>query len=131
MAAKPANAKKSNKTVKTKENSTVKSKKPKEDPKKLIPNAILEIAKERPELLVIDVDKYSALLIKKKVVTVHEELCSGTMSPVQRIVEQTFFHTFMLYWDGKIKNREILDEIGFPITFIDTPAAAYYKICEA
>jgi hypothetical protein len=129
MTTKPVKAKKSDKKVK--EKTSVKSKKPKESSKKLIPNAILEIAKEHPDILVIDVDKHSALLIKKKVATVHEELCAGTMSPVQRIVEQTFFHTFMLQWDGKIKNIDKLEEIGFPITSVVTPAEAYYAIQEA
>jgi hypothetical protein len=129
MAAKPAKAKKVVK--KAKETPVTKSKKTKEDPKKLIPNVILETTKEHPDLLAIAVDKHSALLIKKKVVTVHEELCPGTMSPVERIVEQTFFHTFMLQWGGKVKNREILDEIGFPITFVETPAEAYHAIGDA
>jgi hypothetical protein len=129
MATKPVKPKKI--VNKSKAKPVLKAKKPKIDPKKLIPDFILKMANEYPELLVIDVDKYSALLVKKKVVTVHEELCPGTMSPVERVVEKTFFHTFMLQWDGKINNSDKLEEIGFPVMFVETPQEALYEIQKA
>lgn len=108
-----------------------KKKKPRVDLKKLIPEAILETCYKNPEMLVVDVDKYSALLIKKKVVDVHETLCAGTMNPIESISEKTFFHSFMLQWGGKINNSDRLEEIGFPVTFIETPQEALYEIGKA
>lgn len=106
-------------------------KKPKVDLKKLIPESILETCYQNPEILVVDVDQYSALLIKKKVVDVHEILCAGTMNPIENISEKTFFHSFMLQWGGKITNSDKLEEIGFPVTFIETPQEALYEIGKA
>lgn len=137
MVTKAVKTTKLDKKVKTKEpvkasaKPAAKKAKPKVDLKKLIPEAILEICYENPDMLVIDVDKNSALLLKKKIVTVHEELCPGTMSPVERITEKTFFDAFILQWGGKIKNSAILEEVGFPVTFIETPQEAFYEIQKA
>ena len=119
------------KSSKTKEKLDKKKVTSKKTVKKPIGDYILDHAYLNPDLLVITVDKYSALLSKKKVVTVHEELCPGTMSPVERIIEKTFFHTFLVQWGGKVKQNEKLEEIGFPITFVETPEKALYEIRRA
>ena len=129
MDTKPVKVKKTANKIKKTPSQNVKKRA--RDPKKQIPSFILKVAKEYPEIIVVYVDKHSTLLVKKKSVMVHEELCPGTMSPVERIVEHTFFHTFMLQWAGKDKNSAKLEEIGFPMTFVETPQEALYEIQQA
>lgn len=129
MATKSVKSTKLDKKVKKEPKKNKKLKKI--DIKKLIPESILETCYEKPEILVVDVDKYSALLIKKKIVDVHEVLCAGTMNPIESIVEKTFFHSFMLQWDGKVNNSERLEEIGFPIKFVETTQEAIDEIEKA
>jgi len=93
-----------------------------------IGDAIVEKCENDNELLLLDFNGYVAIILKKHNVTVQGIKNPNGMQPYQEPPkEKTFFHVFILQWDGKPLIGNLTD-MGVPVTWVETPSEALYAI---
>jgi hypothetical protein len=93
-----------------------------------IEDAIIEKCENDNALLLLDCNGQMAIILKKYNVTVQGIKNPNGMQPYQEPPkEKTFFHVFILQWDGKPLIGNLVD-MGVPITWVETPSEALYAI---
>lgn len=96
-----------------------------------IGDSIVEKCEDDDELLLLDFNGEVAIILKKHSVTVQGIKNPNGMQPYQEPPkEKTFFHTFILQWDGKPLLGNLID-MGVPITWVETPNEALHAIKSA
>lgn len=106
-----------------KKNTPIKKVVAKKEPKVDFEELVTFHCQKNENLILMDLSDRSAFIIKKKNETVREELCAGTMNPIERFHDMTFFHFFIIRWGNKKipKNSMMgnLEERGLPIYYVE------------